>query len=170
LSYGSAGTGTSLHLCAELFKMMTGVNLLHVPYRGGAPALTDLLGGQIHVLFDIIPGSIETIRAGKVRALAVTTAQRSSALPDVPTMAEFLPGYEASTWFGIGAPKQTPVGVVERLNREINAGLADANVKARLEDLGAITFGGSPADFGNFIAAETEKWARVVRYAGIKPE
>jgi tripartite-type tricarboxylate transporter receptor subunit TctC len=170
LSYASAGSGTSLHLCAELFKMMTGVNMVHVPYRGGAPALIDLLGGQVQVMFDIIPGSIETIRAGKVRALAVTTAERSKALPGIPTVGEFLPGYEASTWFGVAAPKLTPTTIVDRLNREINAGLADPTIKARLEDLGAITFGGSPADFARFIADETEKWARVVKYAGIKPE
>jgi tripartite-type tricarboxylate transporter receptor subunit TctC len=170
LTYASAGSGTSLHLSAELFKMMSGVNLLHVPYRGAAPALTDLIGGQVNVMFDIIPGSLESIRAGKLRALAVTTAARAEVLPELPAMTEFLPGYEASTWFGVGAPKNTPAEIVDRLNREINAGLADSKIKARLADLGAAVFAGSPADFGRHVAEETQKWAKVVKFAGIKPD
>jgi tripartite-type tricarboxylate transporter receptor subunit TctC len=170
LTCASAGSGTSLHLSAELFKMMTGVNMLLVPYRGSAPALTDLIGGQVNVMFDIIPSSLESIRAGKLRALAVTTAARAEALPELPAMAEFLPGYEASTWFGVGAPKNTPPEIIDRLNREINAGLADPKIKARLADLGATAFVGSPSDFGRHVAEETQKWAKVVKFAGIKPE
>jgi tripartite-type tricarboxylate transporter receptor subunit TctC len=170
LTYASAGSGTSLHLSAELFKIMSGVNMLHVPYRGSAPALTDLIGGQVNVMFDIIPSSLESIRAGKLRALAVTTAARAEALPELPAMAEFLPGYEASTWFGVGAPKNTPPEIIDQLNREINAGLADPKIKARLADLGAAAFVGSPSDFGRHVAEETQKWAKVVKFAGIKPE
>jgi tripartite-type tricarboxylate transporter receptor subunit TctC len=170
LTYASAGSGTSLHLSAELFKIMSGVNMLHVPYRGSAPALTDLIGGQVNVMFDIIPSSLESIRAGKLRALAVTTAARAEALPKLPAMAEFLPGYEASTWFGVGAPKNTPPEIIDRLNREINAGLADPKIKARLADLGAAAFVGSPSDFGRHVAEETQKWAKVVKFADIKPE
>ena len=170
LSYASSGIGTSLHMSAELFKMMAGVDMLHVPYRGGAPAITDLLGGQVQVIFDIMPSSIEYARAGKLRVLAVTTATRSEALPDTPTMNDFLPGFEASTWFGVGAPKNTPAEIVDKLNKEVNAALADPTMKARLANVGATVFGGSPADFGRFIAAETEKWAKVVKFAGIKAE
>ena len=170
LSYASAGSGTSLHLSAELFKMMAGVDILRIPYRGASPALTDLIGGQVQLMFDIIPGSIETIRAGKLRPLAVTTTTRSEALPDVPPMAEFLPGYEASTWFGVGVPRSTPAEIVDKLNREINTGLADPRIRARLTDVGATPFTGSPADFGRHIAEETEKWAKVVKFAGIKAE
>ena len=150
--------------------MMAGVNMVHVPYRGAAPALTDLLGGQVQVMFDPMPSSIEHIRAGKLRALAVTTATRSEALPDIPTVGEFVPGYEASAWFGIGAPKNTPAEIVDKLNKEINAGLADPKMKARLADLGGTPLVGSPAEFGKFIAEETEKWAKVIKFAGIKPE
>ena len=170
LTYGSAGTGTSLHLSAELFKMMAGVDMLHVPYRGAALALTDLLGGQIQVIFDILPSSIEYVRSGKLRALAVTTATRSEALPDVPTMSDFVPGFEASTWFGVGVPKNTPAEIIASLNKNINAALADPTMKERLANVGATVSGGSPAEFRSFIAAETEKWAKVVKFAGIKPE
>jgi tripartite-type tricarboxylate transporter receptor subunit TctC len=141
-----------------------------VPYRGGAPAVTDLLGGQVQVYFDGIAGSLEYIRAGKLRALGVTSAMRAGVLPDVPSLAEFVPGYDVSGWYGIGAPKDTPAAIVDKLNTEINAGLADPKLKARLADLGYDTFPTSPAVFGTFIAAETEKWARVVKFAGIKPE
>jgi tripartite-type tricarboxylate transporter receptor subunit TctC len=166
----SAGNGTSPQVAGELFKLMTGVDLVHVPYRGSPPALTDLLGGQVQVMFDLMPTSIELVRAGKLRALAVTTAARSPALPDIPTVAEFVPGYEASTWQGIGAPKDTPTEIIAKLNREINAGLADAKIKARLADTGAAPFAGSPGDFARFMADETEKWAKVVKFAGIKAE
>ena len=150
--------------------MMAGVDLVHVPYRGAAPALTDLIGGQVQVYFGPMPSSIEHIRAGKLRALAVTTAARSETMPDLPTVGEFVPGYEASTWFGIGAPRNTPAEIVDRLNKEINAGLADPKIKARLADLGGTVLPGSPADFGKLIADETEKWAKVIKFAGIKPE
>jgi tripartite-type tricarboxylate transporter receptor subunit TctC len=170
INYGSAGTGSSNHLSGELLKMMTGVRMVHVPYRGAAPALTDLLGGQVQVYFGPMPSSIEYIKTGKLRALAVTTATRSEALPDLPTVGDFLPGYEASTWLGVGAPKNTPVEIVDKLNTEINAGLADPKMKARIADLGGTVFSGSPADFGKFIADETEKWGKVIRAANIKPE
>ena len=170
LSMASTGIGTTSHLAGELFKMMAGVDMVHVPYRGSAPALTDLMGGQVHVTFGPLSSSIEYVRAGKLRALAVSTASRSDALPDIPPLADFLPGYEASGWFGIGAPKNTPAEIVERLNKEINAGLADPKLKARVADLGATVFTGSPADFGKFIADETEKWGKVIRAADIKPE
>jgi tripartite-type tricarboxylate transporter receptor subunit TctC len=153
-----------------LFKMMAGVNMVHVPYRGGGPALTDLLGGEVQVMFPGTVASIEYIRAGRLRALAVTTATRSETLPGIPTMREFVPGYEASQWFGIGAPKNTPADVVDKLNREINAGLADPKIKARLADLGGEVLTLSPADFGKLIADETEKWGKVIRAANIKPE
>ena len=145
--------------------MMTGVDMVHVPYRGAAPALTDLLGGQVQVMFDTMPSSIEYIRAGKLRALAVTTATRSEALPDIPTVGDFVPGYEASAWYGIGAPKNTPAEIIDKLNKEINAGLADPKMKARLADLGGTVLAGSPADFGKLIADETEKWGKVVKFA-----
>ena len=161
----SAGNGTAPHVAGELFKMMTGVDMVHVPYRGAAPALTDLLGGQVQVMFDAMPSSIEYIRAGKLRALAVTTATRSEALPDIPTVGEFVPGYEASGWYGIGAPKNTPAEIVDKLNKEINAALADPKIKARLADLGGTVLAGSPADFGKLIADETEKWGKVVKFA-----
>jgi tripartite-type tricarboxylate transporter receptor subunit TctC len=170
INMASPGVGTSVHLSGELFKMTAGVDMLHVPYRGTAPALTDLLGGQVQVMFGTITGSIEYIRTGRLRALAVTTATRAEALPDVPTVAEFVPGYEASTWYGIGAPKNTPTETIDKLNKEINAGLADSKMKAQLADLGGTTLAGSPAEFGRIIADETEKWAKVVKFAGIKPQ
>ena len=166
----SAGTGTPSHVTGELFKMMAGVNLVHVPYRGGGPALTDLLSGQVQVMFATMPSSIEYIRAGKLRALAVATATRSEALPDVPTVGEFVLGYEASSWSGLGAPRATPAEIVDKLNKEVNAGLADPKLKARLHDLGDTPLPGSPADFGRLIAAETEKWGKVIRAANIKVE
>jgi tripartite-type tricarboxylate transporter receptor subunit TctC len=167
LNMGSSGNGSALHVSGELFKMMTGTNLMHVPYRGGAPALTDMLGGQLQVMFASMPSSIEYIRSGKLRALAVTTATRSEALPDLPTVGEFVSGYEASIWYGIGAPRNTPLGIIERLNNEINAGLADPKVKARLADTGGTVLPGSPADFGKLIADETEKWGKVIQAANI---
>jgi tripartite-type tricarboxylate transporter receptor subunit TctC len=166
----SGGIGTAAHVAGELFKMMAGVEMVHVPYRGAAPALSDLLGGQVHVSFPPMAGTIEHIKAGKLRALAVTTATRSEALPDVPTVSEFVPGYEASVWFGLGAPRNTPVEVIELLNKEINAVLSDPKIKARLADSGGTVLPGSSAEFGNLIAEETEKWAKVVRFAGIKAE
>jgi tripartite-type tricarboxylate transporter receptor subunit TctC len=170
LSYGSGGVGGITHITPELFKMMTGVNMVHVPYRGVAPALTDLLGGQVQVLFTNPAQTIEYIRAGKLRALAITTATRSEALPDIPTVEEFVPGYEASSIFGFGAPKNTPAEIIDKLNKEINAGLADPKIKARLADLDGTVLVGSPADFGKLIAEETEKWGKVIRAANIKPE
>jgi tripartite-type tricarboxylate transporter receptor subunit TctC len=170
ISMASGGIGTAAHLSGELFKMMTGVNMLHVPYRGVAPALTGLLGGEVHVMSAPMSASIEHIRAGKLRALAVTTATRSEMLPDVPTVGEFVSGYEASTWSGVGTPKGTPAEVVETLNQEINAALADHKIKARLADLGSTALVGSPADFGKLIADETEKWGKVIRAANIKAE
>jgi tripartite-type tricarboxylate transporter receptor subunit TctC len=170
LTIASAGSGTPPHIAGELFKMMTGVNMLHVPYRGGGPALIDLLGGQVQVLFGSMPASIEHIHTGKLRALAVTTVERSSALPDIPTVGEFVPGYEQSTFFGLSAPRATPPEIVERLNREINAILADPVAKARLAVLGGTVLALSPADFGKLIADETEKWGKVIRAANIKPD
>ena len=170
VNYGSAGVGSSLHMAGELFKLMAGVELMHVPYRGSPPALTDLLAGQIQLMFSPLPPSVEYVRSGRLRALAVTTAARSQALPDVPAVGDFLPGYEASAWYGIGAPKSTPAEVVDKLNAEINAGLADPKLKARLSELASISFDGSPSDFGKHLAAETEKWGKVIRAANIKPE
>jgi tripartite-type tricarboxylate transporter receptor subunit TctC len=170
LNMGSGGFGTGQHVTGELFKMMTGVDMLHVPYRGSAAALTDLLGGQIQVMFDNIPSSIEYIRAGKLRALAVTTKVRSEALPEVPMVGDFVPGFEASVWFGVVAPKATPTEIVSKLNAEINAILADPKMKARLADLGGTALPGSPADFGKLITDETEKWGKVVRAANIKAD
>jgi len=168
VNMGSAGIGSTGQLAGELFKMMTGVNFTHVPYRGNAPALTDLLGGQVQVLFASLPSSIEYIRTGKLRGLAVTSAMRSQASPDLPTVAEFVPGYEVSSWYGIGSPRNTPADVVETLNREVNAGLADPKLKAQLSDQGGIEMPGTPADFGKLIADETEKWAKVIRSANIR--
>ncbi len=170
LNMASGGNGTSDHVCGELFKMMAGVNMILVPYRGAAPALIDLLGGQIQVLFDVMTSSIEYIRTGRLRALAVTTATRSEALPDVPTVGEFVPGYEASAWYGVGVPKKAPADVVDKLNAAINAGLADPKLKARLAEMGGTVLPGSAADFGKLLADETEKWAKVIKVAGIKPE
>jgi tripartite-type tricarboxylate transporter receptor subunit TctC len=167
VNMASAGNGTPHHLCGELFKMMTRVNMLHVPYRGEAPAMTDLIGGQVQLMFTPTGPSIEYIRSGKLRALAVTTSSRLEVLPDVPAMGQFVPGYEASGWFGVGVPRGTPTEIVERLNKEINAGLADREIRARLGDLGVSVLSGSPADFGKHIAAETEKWGKVIRSANI---
>ena len=166
----SAGNGTPPHVAGELFKVMTGIDMLHVPYRGVAPAITELISGQVHVLFDPVPSSIGYVRSGKLRALAVTTAQRSELLPETPALAEFVPGYEASTWFGAGAPRDTPADIIDKLNSAINAILADPAMKARLANLGASVFTGSPAEFRQFIDGETDKWANVVARAGIKPD
>jgi len=170
VNIASAGIGTGTHMAGELFQMMTGVKLVHVPYRGGAPAFTDLLGGQVQVYFPVAPAAIDYIRAGKLRALAITSATRLESLPDIPTVAEFLPGYEASNWYGLGAPKNTPAEIVEKLNKEINAGLADPKIKARLADLGSAPLSMMPSEFGKLIAEETEKWAKVIRANNIKPE
>ena len=170
VNMASPGVGTSVHLSGELFKMMSSVNMVHVPYRGASPALTDLLGGQVQVMFGTMPSVIEHIKDGKLRALAVTTATRSEALPDLPTMGEFVPGYEARSWYGVGALKGTPAEVIDKLNKEINAGLADPKIKERLAALGGTVLALSPADFGKLIAEETEKWGKVIRAANIKPE
>jgi tripartite-type tricarboxylate transporter receptor subunit TctC len=167
INMASSGNGTSVHLSGELFMAMTGVKMIHVPYRGAAPALTDLLAGTVDVMFDNLPASIEFIKAGKLRALAVTTDKPNEALPDVPTIGATVPGYEASAWFGIGVPKGTPAAVVDKLNRTVNAALADPKVKARLADLGGIPMTGSAADFGKVIADETEKWAKAVKFSGV---
>jgi tripartite-type tricarboxylate transporter receptor subunit TctC len=170
INMASAGSGTPQHVAGELFKLMTGVEMVHVPYRGSAPALTDLMGGQVQVMFDNLISSLELIKAGKLRPLAVTTTARSEALPDIPTVGDFVPGFEASALFGLGAPRTTPAEVVERLNVEINAGLADPRIKARLAELAGVVLTGSPADFGKLIADETEKWGKVVRFSGAKPD
>jgi tripartite-type tricarboxylate transporter receptor subunit TctC len=170
VAMASAGIGSGPHVAGELFKAMTGVSMVHVPYRGDAPAITDLLGGQVQVYFSTLPGSIEHIRSGKLRALAVTTAARAEALPEIPSVGELVPGYEASQWNGIGAPKNTPARIIDRLNKEINAALADPKIRAQISDLGSTVLPGSPADFGKLIADETDKWAKVVKLAGLKPE
>jgi tripartite-type tricarboxylate transporter receptor subunit TctC len=170
INMASAGSGTPQHVGGELFKLMTGVEMTHVPYRGNAPALTDLLGGQVQVMFDTMPNSIEYIKAGKLRPLAVTTATRWEGLPDIPTVGDFVPGYEASGWYGLAAPKNTPPDVVDKLNNEVNAALVDPKMKARLADMGGTVLGGSPGDFGKLIANETEKWGKVIRTANIKAE
>ena len=170
VSMASAGNGSAPHMAGELFKMMADVDMIHVPYRGSAPALTDLLGGQVQVMFDVMASSIAHIRAGKLRALAVTTAMRSEALPDVPTVGDFVPGYEASAVGGVGVPKGTSVEIIDKLNVEINAALADPKMKLRFADLGGTPLPGSPADYGKLIAEETAKWAKVIKFAGIKPE
>jgi tripartite-type tricarboxylate transporter receptor subunit TctC len=170
INYASAGIGGVTHVAGELFKMLAGVEIRHVPYRGAGPALTDLLGGQLQVMFDIMPSSIEYIRAGKLRALAVTTAARSEALPDLPTVADSVPGYEASAWLGVGAPRSTPADIIGKLNKEINAVLSDPKMRAQIAGLGGTILTGSPADFGKLIAAETEKWAKVVRALNMKAD
>lgn len=170
INQGSSGNGTTQHLAGALFKTMTGVTFTHVPYRGASQAITDLLGGQVQILFEALPASIQHIKSGKLRALAVTTAARSEALPETPTVREFVPGYEASGWGGLCAPKNTPAEIIEKLNNLTNAGLADPKIKARLTDLGATTLAGSSADFGKLIADETEKWGKVIRAANIKLE
>ena len=170
VNMSSGGNGTSSHVSGELFKMMAGVDIVHVPYRGAASALTDLLGGQVQVMFPALAGAIAYIKAGRLRALAVTTATRSEALPEIPTVGDFVPGYEASTWFGIGAPTSTPREIVDKLNNEINAALGDARVKARLAELGGTGLALSPADFGRLIADETEKWAKMVKFSGARPD
>jgi tripartite-type tricarboxylate transporter receptor subunit TctC len=170
VNMASGGNGTPSHVSGELFKMMTGVNMQHVPYRGGAPALTDLLGGQVQVMFDNMTNSIEHIRAGRLRALAVTTATRAEVLPDVPTVSDFVRGYEASTIGGVGAPKNTSPEIIDKLNQEINTAHADPKMKARLAELGGTALAGSPADLAKLIAEETEKWAKVVKFAGAKPD
>jgi tripartite-type tricarboxylate transporter receptor subunit TctC len=170
INMASGGNGTLLHLAGEMFKMMTGVDLVHVPYRGDAPALVDLMGGQVQVMFAGLPASIGHIKAGKLRALAMTTATRWEALPDVPALAEFVPGYEASGWQGLVAPRNTPAEIIEMLNREINAAQADSAMQAEVAEMGATGLTGSPADFGNLIAAETVKWGKVVKLSGAKPD
>ncbi len=170
INMASAGIRSTPHVAGELFKMMAGVNMLHVPYRGGAPAMTDLISGQVQVMFEPVAGPIEHLRAGRLRALAVTTATRSIALPDIPTVGDFVPGYEASSWYGIGVPKGTAAYIVDTLNKEVNTALADPKMQARFADLGATALAGSPADFGKLIADEIEKWAKVVKFAGIKAD
>jgi len=170
LNMASSGAGSTIHVSGELFKMMTGINMVHVPYRGGAPALTDLISGQVQVMFDNVPTSIEFIRAGKLRPLAVTTAARSNVLPDLPTVADFVPGYEASAWYGVGVPKGTPEAIIDKLNKETNAILADPKARARFDELGASLIAGSPAVFGQLVADETEKWAKVVKFSGARPD
>jgi tripartite-type tricarboxylate transporter receptor subunit TctC len=170
LNYASAGIGSSQHMSGELFKLMAGVEMTHVPFRGTAPALTALLGGQVQAMFASMPATVEHIRSGKLRALGMTITTRSDVFPDVPCISEFLPGYDASVYYGICAPKNTPAEVVERLNKEINAGLVDPQLKAKLSDLGSMPLPGSPADFGKFLANETAKWAKVVKFANIKAE
>jgi len=168
ITMASGGIGGAAHVCGELFKMMTGVDMLHVPYRGGAPALTDLLAGQVQVMFDTLPTSIDHIRAGRLRALAVTTATRVQVLPDIPTVAEFVPGYEWIGWTGVGAPRNTPAEIIDKLNKEIGAALADPKIKARFADFGSTVFASSPAELDTFIAAYTDKWAKVIKFAGAK--
>jgi tripartite-type tricarboxylate transporter receptor subunit TctC len=170
LNMASSGNGSTIHMSGELFKMMTGVNMVHVPYRGGAPALTDLMAGQVQVMFDNVPTSAEHIKAGKLRGLAVTSTARSEVLPDLPTVADFLPGYEASAWYGLGVPKNTPDEIIDKVNKAMNAILADPNSQARFAALGASLLPGSAADFGRLLAEETEKWGKVVKFAGAKPD
>jgi tripartite-type tricarboxylate transporter receptor subunit TctC len=170
INYGSAGQGTPQNIACELFKMMTGLNLVHVPYKGGAPAVADLIAGHVQVVFAPVSESMQHIKAGKLRALAVTTAARLDVLPEIPTVGEFVPGYEASGFAGIGAPRNTPADIIAMLNKELNAGLADSRIKARIVELGGTVLGGSPAEFGAIISEATEKWARVIKYAGIKAD
>ena len=170
VNYASIGIGSSNHVAGELFKMMTGIDMVHVPYRGGAPALSDLIAGQVQVMFIGPVGSMQYVRDGTLRVLAVTTTTRAEALPDIPTVADFVPGFEASSWFGIGAPRNTPPEIANKLNEEINAGLAGPQIKARLAELGGTVLAGSPADFGQLVVDETEKWGKVIRAANVKPE
>lgn len=170
LNYASSGVGSTLHVAGELFKMMTGADIVHVSYRGGAPALIDLMSGRVQLMFDNVPTSLQFIKAGKLRPLAVTSAERAAVLPELPVVADFVPGYEASAWYGLAAPKGTPSAIVEKLNREVNAILAQPDVKAQLADLGASLLPGSASDFGRLIVDETAKWGKVIRFAGIKPE
>jgi len=170
VSFASAGNGSVAHVTGELFKMMTGVNMLHVPYRGAAPALTDLIGGQVDVMFDNMPSSIEHIRAGRLRPLAVSTTSRLDSLPDIPTVGDFVPGFETSAWGGIGAPRDTPAEIINKLNREINAGLVDPKMNARLADLGGLVLPLSPAEYGRRIAEETEKWGKAIKFSGAKAD
>jgi len=170
VNMASAGTGSAPHMAGELFNVMAGVNLVHIPYRGQGPALADLLGGQVQVLFATSPGTIDYIRTGKLRALAVTIASRAEVLKDLPTVGDFVPGYEASQWYGMGAPKRTPVEIIDKLNKEINAAFSDTAMKARFADIGGEPLAGSPADFSKLIADETDKWARVVKFTGLKAE
>lgn len=169
INMASAGIGNTTHVAGELFMMMTGTKFTHVPYRGGAPAVTDLIAGQVQLYFDGVSASLDHVRSGRLRALGVTSAERAGVLPDVPTIAEFVPGYEAGGWYGIGVPRNTPVEIVDKLNKEINASLADPKLKTRLADLGYATFGSSPAEFESMIAREVEKWAKVLKFAGVKP-
>ncbi len=170
LSMASSGAGSTIHMSGELFKMMTGINMTHVPYRGSAPALTDMISGQVQVMFDNIPTSIEHIRAGKLRALAVTGSTRSELLPDIPMVADYIPGYEASAWYGLGAPRGTPPEIIEKLNTTVNAILADPAVKKKFADMGATLIMSSPAEFGKYVADETEKWGKVIKFSGAKPD
>ena len=170
INMASSGNGSTIHMSGELFKMMTGVNMVHVPYRGAAPALTDMMGGRVQVMFDNVPTSLEFIRAGKLRPLAVTGATRTEVLPNLPTVSDFVPGYEASGWYGVGVPKGTPAEIVDKLNKEINAILADPKTKSRFAELSASLIPSSPADFGKLVAEETEKWAKVVKFSGAKPD
>jgi tripartite-type tricarboxylate transporter receptor subunit TctC len=170
INMASAGAGSAPHMAGELFSVMAGVKMTHVPYRGQGPALTDLLSGQVQVLFATTPGTTDFVRTGRLRALAVTTASRAEVLPELPTVGDFVPGYESSQWYGMGAPRNTPAEIIDSLNREINAGLADPKMKARFADIGGEVLGGSPSEFGKFIAEETEKWGKVVKFAGLKPE
>ncbi len=170
INMASAGVGTGPHMAGELFKMMTGIDMVHVPYRGEGPALTDLIGGQVQAMFGVMPSSIQHVRSGKLRALAVTTATRSEALPDIPPVGEFVPGYEASAAFGLGAPRNTPSEIIAKLNGEINAAFADPRMKSRYSEFGGAALAGTPADFGRLVAEETEKWGKVVKFAGLKPQ
>jgi tripartite-type tricarboxylate transporter receptor subunit TctC len=170
LNMASSGNGSTIHMSGELFKMMTGINMVHVPYRGGAPALTDMISGQVQVMFDNVPTSAEHIKSGRLRGLAVTSTARSEVLPDLPTVADVLPGYEASAWYGLGVPKGTPTEIIDRLNTETNAILADPKAKARFAELGASLLPGTPAEFGKLLEDETEKWGKVVKFAGVKPD
>jgi len=170
INMASSGNGTSVHLSGELFMAMTGIKMIHVPYRGAGPALTDLIAGTVDVMFDNLPSSIEFIKSGKLRALGVTTDKRNEALPDVPTVTDTVPGYEASAWFGMGAPKGTPADIIEKLNKAVNAALADPKMKARLADLGGIPMGGTPAEFGKIMADETAKWEKAVKFSGASIE